>query len=87
MFLETTTEQSKEAPQEEQGDKKNFETAITAIHAKICIIESKEITIKIIGSGNWTRDDKIEVYNISIDKEAGEFYKQFIENQINGAKE
>lgn len=64
----------------------NFQCKITSIHAKICVIESKDIIVRILGSGNWTRNDKIEVYSISPNKEVCDFYKNFIINELEDIK-
>jgi len=60
----------------------NFQCKILSIHAKICVIESKNLSIRIIGSGNWTRNDKIEVYSISSNPETCKFYKNYIKNEL-----
>lgn len=60
----------------------NFNCKILSIHAKICVIESKDISVRIVGSGNWTRNDKVEVYNISSNKETCNFHKAYILNEL-----
>ena len=42
----------------------NFKCKIVSIHAKICVIETENISIRIVGSGNWTRNDKIDLLYI-----------------------
>ncbi len=60
----------------------NFKCKILSIHAKICVIESKNISVRIVGSGNWTRNDKIEVYSISSNGETCKYYKDYITNEL-----
>lgn len=62
--------------------KENFNCKILSIHAKICVIESKDVSIRIVGSGNWTRNNKIEVYSISSDREICNHYKDYITNEL-----
>ena len=47
-----------------------------------CVIETENISIRIVGSGNWTRNDKIEIYSISSNPILCEFNKNFIKNEI-----
>jgi len=61
---------------------KNFKCKILSIHAKICVIESNDISVRIVGSGNWTRNDKIEVYSISSNKMVCEYYKDYITDEL-----
>lgn len=61
----------------------NFESKILSIHAKICVIEGQNIKIRIVGSGNWTRNDKIEIYNISSDEEICKHHINYITNELN----
>ncbi|MEA4822032.1 MAG: hypothetical protein VB122_07415 [Erysipelotrichales bacterium] len=61
----------------------NFKCKIASIHAKICVIESKDISVRIIGSGNWTRNDKTEVYSLSSNKNVCNYLKNFILDEIN----
>lgn len=60
----------------------NFKCKIVSIHAKICVIETENISIRIVGSGNWTRNDKIEIYSISSNPILCEFNKNFIINEF-----
>ena len=60
----------------------NFQSKILSIHAKICVIESQNAIMRIVGSGNWTRNDKIEVYSISSNSNTCFFYKNFILNEF-----
>jgi hypothetical protein len=61
---------------------KNFKCKILSIHAKICVIESENISIRIVGSGNWTRNDKVEVYSISSNANICNYYKDYIINEL-----
>lgn len=63
--------------------KENFNCKILSIHAKICVIESPSISVRIIGSGNWTRNNKIEVYSISSNIDVCKYYKEYITNEFN----
>lgn len=61
---------------------KNFKCKILSIHAKICVIQSKDISVRIVGSGNWTRNDKIEVYSISSNEKTCNYYKKYITDEL-----
>ena len=61
---------------------KNFKCKILSIHAKICVIESPGISVRIVGSGNWTRNDKVEVYSISSNQSICNYYRTYITNEL-----
>lgn len=61
---------------------KNFKCKILSIHAKICVIESKDISVRIVGSGNWTRNDKVEVYSISSNQSTCNYYRKYITDEL-----
>lgn len=60
----------------------NFRTHIVSLHAKVCVIENEQHSVAVVGSANWTRNSKIEAYYVCVDREAANFWKCFIDEQL-----
>ncbi len=65
----------------------HFKSIVTSCHAKVTIIESKTHHLTIVGSANYTRNDRIEVGSIFTDKETHDFHKNWIIHEIENANE
>lgn len=57
---------------------------ITDIHAKVMVIENKEWSISVNGSGNMTVNPRIECGVVSTHREVSEFHKNWIIKEIYG---
>ena len=56
---------------------------IAKSHAKITVVQNEHIDIVIIGSQNWTRNNKNESGVLIASKAVAEFYSNFIQSKIN----
>lgn len=64
-----------------------FTSIVTSCHAKVTIIESETHHLTIVGSANYTRNDRIEVGVIFTHKQTHDFHKNWIINEIQHANE
>ncbi|NCB43566.1 MAG: hypothetical protein EOM59_13250 [Clostridia bacterium] len=64
-----------------------FTSIVTSCHAKVTIIESETHQLTIVGSANYTRNDRIEVGVIFTDKATHDFHKNWITHEIEHANE
>ena len=53
------------------------------IHAKVTVIENDQWAITIAGSGNYTRNPRIEIGTIRNSKESVNFHKSWIHGELN----
>lgn len=60
----------------------NFTTHVVSLHAKVCVIQNEQHSVAVVGSANWTRNSKIEAYYVCVDKDVANFWRQFIDEQI-----
>lgn len=67
--------------------KQHFTSRVTSCHAKVTIIKNDSFDISIIGSANYTRNDRIEVGVIFTDKQTSEFHKNWITQELLSADE
>jgi hypothetical protein len=67
--------------------KEHFTSKVTSCHAKVTILESETHSLTIIGSANYTRNDRIEVGVIFTDKETATFHKNWITTELQNADE
>lgn len=67
--------------------KQYFTSKVTSCHAKVTVIESQRHTLTLIGSANYTRNDRIEVGVIFTDKVTCDFHKNWILNELETANE
>jgi len=65
----------------------HFKSRVTSCHAKVTIIDNEDFHVSIIGSANYTRNDRIEVGVIFTDKVTADFHRQWIVNELNNADE
>lgn len=58
--------------------KENFNSKIASCHAKVTVIINDKWSVSIIGSPNYTRNDRIEAVVIFESREIAEFHKNWI---------
>ena len=64
-----------------------FKSRVSSCHAKVTIIQNELFHISIIGSANYTRNDRIEVGVIFTEQNIADFHKNWIVNEIVNADE
>ncbi len=59
---------------------------LSRIHAKVALFENEKFKITVVSSANLTRNPRIEVYVISCDDRLTDFYKEWIQKEIENAQ-
>lgn len=65
--------------------KSNFNTRVLSCHAKVTVLMNDKYAVWIVGSANYTRNNRIEVCVLGSDRNTAEFHKNWILHKMNEA--
>jgi hypothetical protein len=60
----------------------NFVTKVTSCHAKVTVIKNEDHCVTVVGSANYTKNNRIESYVVTTNKDTGEDYIKWIKERI-----
>lgn len=61
---------------------KNFDTRITSCHAKVTVIRGEKMDVTVLGSANYTRNNRIEAMMIIPGKQEADDHQRWIDERL-----